>query len=117
MQKILISFTSALLLTACAYQIPIQQGNVVTEEQLQRLSAGMDKRQVQFLLGTPLVQDAFHADRWDYYYSFKPGTDAPVEERYRLTLQFDGERLQRYGVHGDIPDEPPLGRYEGAKAK
>jgi outer membrane protein assembly factor BamE len=80
------------------YRIPIQQGNVITVEMLQELKLGMDKRKVKFILGTPLVTDVFHLDRWDYFYSYKPGTGDTVQQR--ASLFFENDRLVR--VDADI---------------
>lgn len=63
-------------LSACSlkpYRIDIQQGNVVTAEQVAQLKEGMTRDQVRYLLGTPLLVDVFHADRWDYPYRFQKG--------------------------------------------
>jgi outer membrane protein assembly factor BamE len=90
--------------TACsgkipgAYRIPIQQGNVVTVQMLQELKLGMDKRKVRFILGTPLVIDAFHQDRWDYYYSYQPGSGDRVQQR--ASVYFEDDRLVR--IDADI---------------
>jgi outer membrane protein assembly factor BamE len=90
--------------TACsgkipgAYRIPIQQGNVVTVEMLQDLKLGMDKRKVRFILGTPLVIDAFHQNRWDYYYSYQPGSGERVQQR--ASVYFEDDRLAR--IDADI---------------
>jgi len=108
MQKILIYSVLLFALAGCAHKIDIQQGNVVTQEQLAKLQIGMSWRQVRYIMGTPLVTDPFHHDRWDYYYSMKPGRDPLIT--YRVTLYFEGEHLQRIERHGQIPekDEPKL---------
>lgn len=91
--------------TACsgkipgAYRIPIQQGNVITVEMLQELKLGMDKRKVRFILGTPLVVDAFHQDRWDYYYSYQPGSGDRVQQS--ASVYFDDDRLIRIDANID----------------
>jgi outer membrane protein assembly factor BamE len=80
------------------YRIDIQQGNVVTQEMLAKLKAGMTRSQVRFALGSPLVVDAFHTDRWDYVYSFqRQGKDT---ERRRITVIFDEDKLIR--IDGDV---------------
>jgi outer membrane protein assembly factor BamE len=71
----------------------VQQGNIITEEMVDRLELGMTKRQVQFLLGTPLLTDFFQTDRWDYTYTIQRGHD-PMEIRY-LTLYFQDDSLVR----------------------
>lgn len=80
------------------YRIPIQQGNVITVEMLQGLELGMDKRKVSFILGTPLVIDAFHLDRWDYFYSYQSSGGKRVQQR--ASLFFEGDRLAR--IDADI---------------
>lgn len=80
------------------YRIPIQQGNVITVEMLQELKLGMDKRKVRFILGTPMVADAFHQERWDYYYSYEPGSGDRVQQL--ASLFFDEDVLVR--INADI---------------
>ncbi len=109
MQKIIIYLT--LLLSACAYKPDIQQGNMVTLDKLQQLKIGMDKRQVRFIMGTPMLMDPFHNERWDYYYSMTPGRQPT--ERYGATLYFDGDRLTRVEKRGAVPpSEYPVGSGE-----
>ena len=90
------------LLAACikVYRTDVQQGNVVTQEMVETLKLGMTRNQVRFVLGTPLLTDPFHDDRWDYFYLFKKGGAQTVETR-RVTVLFDQDRL--IGVDGDIP--------------
>lgn len=103
---------SLLLLTACSstpdvtsmlspYRIDVRQGNYVTQEMVARLKPAMTRDQVRFALGTPLVADMFHADRWDYVYRFQPGS-GPVQLR-RLVVYFENDRLVRVG--GDVVAE------------
>lgn len=103
MQKSLIYFLAALTLAACAHKIDIQQGNVVTEAQLAKVKTGMDAQQVRTILGTPLLTDPFHANRWDYYFSMSKGDN--LEERYRVTLHFKGSKLVRIERAGKIPEK------------
>jgi outer membrane protein assembly factor BamE len=84
------------------YKMTVQQGNIITEEMVDRLELGMNKRQVQFLLGTPLLTDFFQADRWVYTYTIQRGHD-PMQIRY-LTLYFQDESLAR--IEGDIRPNP-----------
>lgn len=84
------------------YRIDIQQGNVVTQEQIDQLRPGMTREQVRYLLGTPLVQDTFHPERWDYVYYFKPGRGKARETR--VTLFFEGDRLHE--IRGDLRPRP-----------
>ena len=101
--------SGVLLLTACGsysplnwltpHTIDVQQGNYVTQDVVDKLQPGMTQAQVRFLLGTPLMADMFHANRWDYVYYRKAGKQAP--EQRKFALFFDGNgRLER--------SEPPL---------
>ncbi len=80
------------------YKIDVQQGNVIEQEMLDRLQPGMDKQQVQFIMGTPVIIDPFHADRWEYIYSYQPG--GKVREQRHITLHFKGDKLSH--VTGDV---------------
>jgi len=80
------------------YRIDIQQGNYVSQEMVSQLKPGMTKEQVRFILGTPMVTDIFHSDRWDYvYWRETPRGD---RERRNLTVQFEQGQLAR--VDGDM---------------
>ena len=83
-----------LLLFGCVrtYRIDIQQGNIVTPEQIEQLKPGMKMAEVRYLLGAPLVEDPFHTERWDYFYSFRSGESRLVEQQ-RLTVFFDNGQL------------------------
>lgn len=80
------------------YRIDIQQGNEVTQEMLAKLEPGMSKSQVNFVMGTPLLIDTFHPNRWDYIYSFQPGNGD--RQQRRITLFFDDEEKLDY-IEGD----------------
>lgn len=73
------------------YKISIPQGNIITQEMVDQLRPGMSKRQVIFVMGTPLVRDPFHQDRWDYIYSFQPGGGERGQER--ITVHFVDDQL------------------------
>lgn len=81
-----------------AHKIDIQQGNYVTQEMVDKLKPGMTRSQVRFALGTPLVADPFHADRWDYVYvQQKKGR---VLEKRRIVVVFKDDALVR--IDGDV---------------
>jgi outer membrane protein assembly factor BamE len=84
------------------YRPTIQQGNVVTQEQMNALQPGMTKRQVRFVLGTPMLDDVFHADRWDYVFTL--GEGSRPQEIQRVTLIFSDDRLAR--ITGDLSPQP-----------
>jgi len=92
-----------LLTTGCTrfnfpYRIDVEQGNVLTQEAVDRLQPGMDRTQVAFLLGTPLITDDFRPERWDYYYSLATGQG--VFLRRHMVLFFHGDTLVR--LEGDL---------------
>lgn len=91
-----------LLLNACgaAYRIDIQQGNLLTDKEIAELKPGMSKREVRYILGTPLVVDPFHQNRWDYFYSFDRRGQETVKRR--ITIVFEDEQMDR--IEGDITD-------------
>ena len=76
------------------YRIEIVQGNFVSREQVAALKPGMSRQQVRELLGTPLLTDIFHADRWDYVFTLHRQGVAPQERR--LTVYFKGEALDHF---------------------
>jgi outer membrane protein assembly factor BamE len=87
------------------YRIDIEQGNIVTQEMVDQLRPNMNKRQVLYIMGSPMLQDAFHKNRWDYIYSKQPGNEARVQKR--LTLLFKNEKLS--GLQGDFrPSSKPV---------
>ncbi|OUR65115.1 cell envelope protein SmpA [Methylophaga sp. 42_25_T18] len=103
---LIVSFYVFVLLTsACSkdkipgvYRIDIQQGNDVTQDMVNKLKAGMSKSQVAYIMGTPLLIDTFHPNRWDYIYSFHPGNGQ--REQRRLTLFFTAEETLSH-IEGD----------------
>ncbi|MCX7171217.1 MAG: outer membrane protein assembly factor BamE [Proteobacteria bacterium] len=85
------------------YKIDIRQGNFVTQEMVAQLKLGQSRDQVRFILGTSLLTDAFHADRWDYVYRFQPG-HGEVQQR-RMSVYFADGKLAR--IDGDVVTNPP----------
>ncbi len=84
------------------YRPTILQGNMVTQAQVNKLKPGMSRRQVQFILGSPTLKDAFHRDRWDYPFTQGVGSH-PSEYRY-LSVFFKDDRLVR--ITGDYHPQP-----------
>lgn len=106
-QRVLLPLILAASLVAggCVYRIDIQQGNLVDQELIEQVSVGMTRSQVRFLLGTPMVQDAFHEDRWDYMYYFRKGRARKVEKRW-LIVSFEEDLVAT--VQRDVPvDDKP----------
>jgi len=83
------------------YKTDIRQGNFVTQEMVAQLKPGLTRDQVRFVLGSPLVADMFHADRWDYVYRFKEGRGEQTQRR--LAVFFEDNKLAR--VTGDVVAE------------
>ena len=90
----------AFLLSGClsVYKVEIQQGNVVTQEMIDKLRPGMTPSQVRFVMGTPLITDPFHPDRWDYYYYLRRSNETAGESQ-RVTVVFKNDVL--FVVQGD----------------
>ena len=113
-------FASSALLTGCGSSVPvikpfkmdIQQGNVVTSKMLLQLRPGMTKSQVRFIMGTPLIVDSFHSNRWDYFYQLRQA--GKVVEQRRVILEFEKELLAR--VRGDVVPQGAAGSAAGAEA-
>ena len=80
------------------YRQDIHQGNVITQEMVDQLKPGMTQRQVSYIMGTPLLIDPFHDERWDYVYSNQPGDEPRVQKN--ITLIFKGDELA--GLQGDF---------------
>ncbi|TWI50842.1 Beta-barrel assembly machine subunit BamE [Pseudomonas duriflava] len=98
-----LTFLGLATLAGCSfpgvYKIDIQQGNVVTQDMIDQLRPGMTRRQVRFIMGSPLIVDTFHANRWDYLYSIQPGGGQRQQER--VSLVFDNND-QLVGLSGDF---------------
>jgi outer membrane protein assembly factor BamE len=100
----------ALLLAGCSwfpslgvYKLDINQGNYVTQDQVEKLRVGQTRTQVRAVLGTPLLTDAFHANRWDYVYEFN--RQGRTLESRRFTAYFVDDKLARW--EGDeMPPSP-----------
>jgi outer membrane protein assembly factor BamE len=82
------------------YKIDIQQGNVLTQDMVSQLKPGQSRDQVRFILGTPLISDMFHQQRWDYAYTFTNGATGQSESR-RLSVFFGADGLLER-VAGDV---------------
>jgi outer membrane protein assembly factor BamE len=110
MKKIVVFCITLILLSSCTrsfdggynmpllYKIDIQQGNVIEQDMLNKLRPGMNKDQVKFIMGTPVIVDPFHNDRWEYIFSFQEG--GGVREQRHITLHFEDEKLSH--LSGDV---------------
>jgi len=102
--------TSALAASGCVYKMSIQQGNYLVTDSVSQLKEGMTRSQVRFLLGTPMVPDAFDDNRWDYYYFFSSKHYKKPLKR-RLTVYFADDKVQRYENLG-VPTQSDLDQVE-----
>ena len=111
LNKVSLIFLSAqlVLLTACTsftpYKMEIRQGNYVTAEMSQKVKIGMSRQQVSSILGSPLVSDVFHANRWDYIYRFEE--KGKLVEQQRFTLFFTGDFVSRIDDSQAAPAKAP----------
>lgn len=86
---------------ACTiHRIDVQQGNVLAPEMVEQLERAVlqppvSKKQVRFILGTPMLQDPFHADRWDYIFTMQPGDKRSINEYKRVSVFFEGDVVKR----------------------
>ena len=101
MRKILTLYCLVnIFLSGCAvYRIDIQQGNQVTQKMLDQLEVNMPAKKVRFIMGTPLVRDVFHQQRWDYLYSFQAG--GGKREQRHISLYFDKNQILKK-IEGDV---------------
>ncbi len=98
---------AAFALQGCVYRMNIQQGNFLEPRAVEQLQVGMTRSQVRYLLGTPMVPDAFDRDRWDYLYYLKKGRLHAPDQRH-LIVYFQDDKVSRYdnSAVGKMP--PPV---------
>jgi len=107
---LLLLSVGALSSSGCVYKMSIQQGNYLVPDSVSQLKEGMTRSQVRFLLGTPMVPDAFDNSRWDYFYSFtSQKVRSPLKRR--LTIYFEDERVARFENQG-VPTQADLAQLE-----
>src|SRR5437868_13969486 len=100
------------LFAGCVYRMNIQPGNYLEGRTVDQLQVGMTRSQVRFLLGTPMVPDAFNKERWDYLYYFKKGRLKRPEERH-VIVWFKEEKVDKF-EKSNVPASPPMAPDEGA---
>ena len=108
LRRTLLALAPLTLLTACGslskpetlfgllepYKVDIVQGNVVTQEIMAQIQPGLGRNQVREILGTPLLVDPFHQDRWDYVFTIR--RQGVPDQKRRVTVFFKGEELERF---------------------
>jgi outer membrane protein assembly factor BamE len=85
---------AVLTLAGCIYRIDVQQGNRLDESAIDQVQVGMTRSQVQFLLGTPSIEDAFHQGRWDYPYYLRHGRSRDIDSHW-VIVYFENDRVAR----------------------
>jgi len=85
------------------YRVEVVQGNVVTKEQAALVKPGMTRAQVRDVLGSPLLTDPFHTDRWDYVFTIRRQGAEP--QRRAIVALFDGDKLKSFDTGGELPAE------------
>jgi len=91
MRKLLLlalTFSTLAFTSGCVYRANISQGNLIEQEDLDQVEVGMTRNQIRFLLGTPLIDDPFHAERWDYIYYIRVGRNDAAFKRW-VTIVFE----------------------------
>ena len=97
---------AAVLAAGCIHKIDVEQGNYVTQDRLDQLKPGMTRTQVKQILGTPLLTDIFHADRWDYYFS--NAKDGKVVAHKKLVVLFKDDKLASFSGDANPPLPAPV---------
>jgi outer membrane protein assembly factor BamE len=113
-----LSLLVSLTLTSCStilnnlpgvYSLEIQQGNMIDQNMIDQLRPNMDKRQVLYIMGSPMLVDFFHKNRWDYVYSVQSSGEDPVEKKAFLVFKEVEGTDRLTGMYGDFkPSNLPV---------
>ena len=98
-----LSSTDNFLGVITPYRLEIVQGNVITREQAEAIKPGLNRAQVRDILGSPLLADPFHANRWDYVFTIRRQGAEP--QLRRVVVLFKGEALESIDTGGPLPSE------------
>jgi outer membrane protein assembly factor BamE len=114
-----LSLLTSLTLVSCStilnnlpgvYTLEIQQGNIIDQAMIDQLRPGMNKRQVLYIMGSPMLDDIFHKNRWDYLYSDQPSGEDRVQKQ--ISLFFENDQI--VGIQGDFrPSAVPVIKTSG----
>ena len=100
----MVILNALLLASGCVYQAALSQGNLLDQEDIDQVAVGMTRGQVRFLLGTPMIDDPFHENQWDYVYYLRIGRDKAIFQRW-VSVHFDGETVSEVVVDQELrPD-------------
>ncbi len=80
------------------YRVDVQQGNIIDQEMIDRLKPGMEKEQVNFIMGTPAIIDPFHTDQWEYVYS--QSENGGTRQQRHIRIYFEDDKLTH--IEGDV---------------
>ena len=99
-----VTLTALLLASGCVYQAALSQGNLLDQEDVDQVEVGMTRGQIRFLLGTPMIDDPFHENRWDYVYFLRIGRDKAIFKRW-VSVYFEDENVSEVIKDQDLrPD-------------
>ena len=102
--RLFLSLLCLMTLSACVYRASISQGNLIKQEDLDQAEIGMTKSQVRFLLGTPMIDDPFTRDRWDYVYYLKIARKDAVQKRW-VSIYFVDEKVSEIRKDQELAPE------------
>ena len=91
-RAVILALLTAVAATGCVYRLDIQQGNLLTLADIDKVTVGMTRSQVRYLLGTPMVSDPFAPQRWDYVYRMQYGRSSNVDAAH-FVVRFDGDKV------------------------
>ena len=100
----LLAASQLILAAGCVYVAPVSQGNLLDQAAVDQVEVGMTRNQVRFLLGTPMIDDPFHANRWDYVYYLKIGRKDATFKRW-LSIHFENERVSQIVSDQELSDK------------
>ncbi|MDB2544443.1 outer membrane protein assembly factor BamE [Woeseiaceae bacterium] len=90
-----------MLSSACVYQANVAQGNFIEDKYLDQIEVGMTKNQVRFLMGTPMIDDPFHENRWDYVYYLTIGRDKALVKKW-VSVLFQDNKVSKIDKNLDL---------------
>lgn len=103
--RILTILLGFIFISACSvpevYKLTVQQGNIVTQDMLDKLETGMNQRQVAYIMGTPLIKSPYQENRWDYIYTLERRDE--VVKSYQVTVFFSDKVYTHY--EGEVPND------------
>lgn len=103
--QFLVVLITVTTLSSCVYRASISQGNLIKVEDLDQVETGMTTSQVRFLLGTPMIDDPFSRERWDYVYYVKIKRRDTVAKRW-VSVYFEDEKVVE--IRKDLELSPKL---------